>query len=86
VPVWAVDAERVGTLELTPDAGGRLVLADEGGAVAVLFRPPPPARAPGRDTRALLLVAVQAPGVEDMHVEEAVWTAASALPRIDSPS
>jgi DNA/RNA-binding domain of Phe-tRNA-synthetase-like protein len=86
VPVWAVDADRVGTLQLAPDAGGRLVLADEAGAVAVLFRPPPPGRAPTRDTRALLLVAVQAPGVEDMHVEEAMWTAAAALPRIDSPS
>jgi len=86
VPVWAVDADRVGTLHLAPGAGGRLVLADEDGAVAVLFQPPLPDRAPGRDTRALLLVAVQAPGVEDMDIEEAVWTAASAMPTIDDPS
>jgi hypothetical protein len=29
---------------------------------------------------------VQAPGVDDMRVEEAVWTAASAMPTIDTPS
>jgi hypothetical protein len=86
VPVWAVDADRVGTLQLAPGAGDRLMLADEDGAVAVLFQPPLPDRAHGRDTRALLLVAVQAPGVEDVYVEEAVWTAASAMPRIDTPS
>jgi hypothetical protein len=86
VPMWALDADRVGTLQLTTEVRGRLTLADEDGPVAVLFRPPPPDRAPGRDTRALLLVAVQAPGVEDMYVEEAVWTAAAAMPTIDSPS
>jgi len=86
VPVWAVDAARVGTLELAPGADGRLTLADEDGPVAVLFEPPLPDRAPGRDTHALLLLAVQAPGVQDMFVEEAVWTAASAMPRIDAPS
>jgi DNA/RNA-binding domain of Phe-tRNA-synthetase-like protein len=86
VPVWAVDAARVGTLELAAAADGRLVLADEHGTIAVLFEPPLPDRAPSRGTRALLLVAVQAPGVEDMFVEEAVWTAASALPRIDTLS
>jgi hypothetical protein len=86
VPVWAVDAARVGTLELACAADGRLTLADEDGPVAVLFEPPLPERAPGRDTRALVLLAVQAPGVEDVFVEEAVWTAASAMPRIDAPS
>jgi DNA/RNA-binding domain of Phe-tRNA-synthetase-like protein len=86
VPVWAVDAARVGTLELAAAADGRLVLADEHGTIAVLFEPPLPERAPRRGTRALLLVAVQAPGVEDMFVEEAVWTAASAMPRMDALS
>ena len=33
---------------------------------ASLFSPPPPERAPGRGTTALLLVAVQAPGVDDL--------------------
>ena len=71
---------------LAPDEGGRLVLADDGGPVAVLFEPPEPDRAPGRRTRALALLAVQAPGVDDLFVEEAVWTAAAAMPTIDAPS
>jgi hypothetical protein len=87
VPVYAVDAERIsGALALRPDDGGRIVLADDAGTVAVLFRPPPPDRAPGRGTRLLELVAVQAPGVDDIFVEEAVWTAAAAMLTIDAPS
>jgi hypothetical protein len=86
VPVYAADADRVGALRLAPGDRGRLELADDRGQVAVLFEPPLPDRAPGRATRALLLVAIQAPGVEDMYVEEAVWTAASAMPTIDAPS
>jgi hypothetical protein len=87
VPVWALDADRLeGALLLAPDAGGRLVLADDAGAVAVLFQPPLPERAPGRHTRALALLAVQAPGVDDMFVEEAVWTAAAAMHTIDARS
>jgi DNA/RNA-binding domain of Phe-tRNA-synthetase-like protein len=86
VPVYAADAARAGPPRLAPDADGRLTLADERGAVAVLFQPPLPDRAPGRDTRAILLIAIQAPGVEDMYVEEAVWTAASALHTIGAGS
>jgi DNA/RNA-binding domain of Phe-tRNA-synthetase-like protein len=86
VPVWAVDADRTGPLTLAPDAGGRLCLHDDHGTVAVLFAAPLPERAPTRDTRALLLIAVQAPGVEDIFVEESVWTAASAMPTIDASS
>ena len=84
VPLWAVDAERLeGALALAPDDGGRLVLADAAGVVAVLFEPPRPGRAPSRATRMLALLAVQAPGVDDLFVEEAVWTAAAALRTID---
>jgi DNA/RNA-binding domain of Phe-tRNA-synthetase-like protein len=87
VPVWAFDADRIaGGLELRPGTGGRLVLADAAGEVAVLFSAPGPQHAPSRATTALLLVAVQAPGVDDLHVEEAVWTAAAALPGLDTPS
>ena len=87
VPVWAVDADRLaGALVLAPDDGGRLVLADAAGPVAVLFRPPQPDRLPSRDTRAFALLAVQAPGVDDIFVEEAIWTAASAIHTIDAPS
>jgi DNA/RNA-binding domain of Phe-tRNA-synthetase-like protein len=87
VPVWALDADRLeGALLLAPDDRGRLVLADAAGLVAVLFRPPVAERAPGRDTRALELLAVQAPGVDDLFVEEAIWTAAAAMPTIDATS
>jgi DNA/RNA-binding domain of Phe-tRNA-synthetase-like protein len=87
VPLWAVDADRLdGPLRLAPDEHGRLVLCDDAGLVAPLFQPPAAERAPGRHTRALALVAVQAPGVDDIFVEEAVWTAAAAMPTIDAPS
>jgi hypothetical protein len=86
VPVWAADADRTGPLTLAPDADGRLVLADPDGPVAELFAPPLPERAPSRTTRALLLIAVQAPGVDDLFVAESMWTAASAMPTIDAPS
>jgi hypothetical protein len=87
VPVWAVDGDRLaGALVLAPDDGGRLVLADAAGPVAVLFQPPLPERLPSRGTRAIALLAVQAPGVDDIFVEEAVWTAAAAMHTIDTPS
>jgi DNA/RNA-binding domain of Phe-tRNA-synthetase-like protein len=86
VPVWAVDADRTGPLTLAPDDDGRLLLRDDAGPVAVLFEPPLAERSPTRATRAILLIAVQAPGVEDIFVEESVWTAASAMPTIDATS
>jgi hypothetical protein len=52
----------------------------------VLFQPPEPDRAPSRHTRALALIAVQAPGVDDIYVEEALWTAVDAVHTIDAPS
>jgi DNA/RNA-binding domain of Phe-tRNA-synthetase-like protein len=80
VPVYAVDAGTLaGAPVLAPDDDGRLVLADDGGTVGVLFRTPEPGRLPGRHTRSLALFAVQAPGVDDIYVEEALWTAAAAL-------
>ena len=86
VPVLALDAAKVsGGLELRPDEGGRLVLADAVGPIAPLFSPPGDAHAPERGTTAMHLVAVQAPGVADIYVEEAVWTAASALPTMGAP-
>jgi DNA/RNA-binding domain of Phe-tRNA-synthetase-like protein len=80
VPVYAVDADTLsGALVLAPDAGGRLVLADAAGTVGVLFQTPEPERLPRRHTRTIALFAVQAPGVDDIFVEEAIWTAAAAL-------
>jgi DNA/RNA-binding domain of Phe-tRNA-synthetase-like protein len=86
VPVWAADADRTGPLVLAPGDDGRLALYDDDGPVAVLFGPPVAERAPSRATRAMLLIAVQAPGVEDIFVEESLWTAASAMPTIDASS
>jgi hypothetical protein len=82
VPVWALDAAGVtGELVLRPADGGRLVIAGERGPAAVLFGevlcPPSPA------TTAVVLVAVQAPGVDALTVDEALWTAADALPTIE---
>jgi DNA/RNA-binding domain of Phe-tRNA-synthetase-like protein len=95
VPVLALDAGAVrGELELrtaqtgeTLPAGdyahdlpaGRLVLADEAGPVAVLFGRVSTRHEPSRATTALLLAAVQAPGVPDVHVDEALWLAAEAI-------
>ena len=64
----------------------RLALADERGPIAPLFSPPGPGHAPGAATRELLLVAVVAPEVPALFVEEAVWTAAAALPTVDASS
>jgi hypothetical protein len=85
VALYALDAGRVrGAVGIA--AGEKLALADDGGAIAPLFSPPGPDHAPGRGTRELLLVAVVAPGVPALFVEEAVWTAAAALPTVDASS
>jgi DNA/RNA-binding domain of Phe-tRNA-synthetase-like protein len=73
VGVWALDADRVaGELSVALHAG-RVVVADATGAVAELFGAPsvPVTSA----TRRLILYAVSAPGVPDLAVEEALWTA-----------
>jgi DNA/RNA-binding domain of Phe-tRNA-synthetase-like protein len=76
VGVWAFDAARlVGALGLREGEGGRLVIADEAGDVAVLFAPPAPRAAVTRATRRIALVAVAVPNVSDLSVEEALWIA-----------
>ncbi len=85
VPLVALDAGRVaGAVGIA--LADRIVLADEAGPVAPLFGPPGPEHAPGRRTRALVLAAVVAPSVPALHVEEALWTAAAALPTVDASS
>ena len=75
VGVWALDAAAVvGALELRVE-GGRLVLADEEGPVAVLFRDPAGRAAVSKHTRRVALAAVGVPGVPDLFVHEALWTA-----------
>jgi DNA/RNA-binding domain of Phe-tRNA-synthetase-like protein len=95
VPVWALDAERVeGPLGIrssgegealgrSPDPpllpAGRLLVADAGAALAVLFGTLAPGHAPTTRTRRLALFAVQVPGVPALYAEEALWSATSAL-------
>jgi DNA/RNA-binding domain of Phe-tRNA-synthetase-like protein len=78
VGVWALDAASlVGALELRQE--GRLLVADEAGPVCGLFDDPLPRAAVTRHTRRLALVAVAVPGVPDLFVEEALWTAGDIL-------
>jgi DNA/RNA-binding domain of Phe-tRNA-synthetase-like protein len=60
-------------------APGRLVLADSVGPVAVLFGRISDRHAPRPGTTRLRLVAVQVPGVPEVHVGEALWLASGAL-------
>jgi DNA/RNA-binding domain of Phe-tRNA-synthetase-like protein len=95
VPVWALDAERVGGPlglraarpgerlgdgEYADDlAAGRIVVADGAGPVAVLFGETAAGRLPGRETTRLLLFAVGVPGVPALYFEEALYCCAEAL-------
>jgi DNA/RNA-binding domain of Phe-tRNA-synthetase-like protein len=95
VPVWALDAQGLaGTLGIrsslpdeplgsSPDApllpSGRLVVADERTALAVLFGERASERVPGPRCARLLLFSVQVAGVPSLYVEEALWSARSAL-------
>jgi DNA/RNA-binding domain of Phe-tRNA-synthetase-like protein len=75
VGVWAFDAAAlVGALGLRTD-GGRLVIADEQGPVAVLFGEPGERAAVSKRTRRAALAAVAVPGVPDLFVQEALWVA-----------
>jgi hypothetical protein len=53
-------------------AGGRIFVADDLGPVAALFSPPPEVTG---EARRLVLFALVAPGVPQIAVEEALWTA-----------
>jgi DNA/RNA-binding domain of Phe-tRNA-synthetase-like protein len=90
VPVWALDGDLVsgppalrtavegeplGRGDVTMDLpAGRLVVADEQGALAVLFRQVAPGVGVTPDTRSMVLFSVAVPGVPPIHVEEALWT------------
>ncbi len=95
VPVWAFDAaRRRGPLQIRPAgdgeslgrgssaptlAGGRLVIADDDAALAVLFDGLAPECACRRDSTTATLVSVQVAGVPAIHVEEAFWIATSTI-------
>jgi DNA/RNA-binding domain of Phe-tRNA-synthetase-like protein len=95
VPVWALDdgrldgplglrgaapGERLGEGEYAADlVAGRIVVADAGAPVAVLFGEVARSRRPTRDSTRLRLFAVAVPGVPALHVEEALLGCAEAL-------
>jgi DNA/RNA-binding domain of Phe-tRNA-synthetase-like protein len=90
VPVWALDAgavkgglqlraavagEPLGRSEAAPELpGGRLVVADDANALAVVFGDLAPGHGVSRDTREMALFSIAVPGVPGIHVEEALWT------------
>lgn len=80
VGVWALDSGAVAAdgpgLRLER---GALVVADAHRVHAPLFGDPLPGSAPGPRTRALVLFAVGAPGVPEVHLHEALWQAQGAL-------
>jgi DNA/RNA-binding domain of Phe-tRNA-synthetase-like protein len=94
VPVWALDADSVhgalgirqsregeplgaGDGPLLPE--GRLVVADDEVALAVLFGDRAPAHVPRARTPRVTLFAVQVPGVPALFAEEALWGCTAAL-------
>jgi DNA/RNA-binding domain of Phe-tRNA-synthetase-like protein len=81
VPVWALDAARLsGDLEVREDApGGRLVVADDRGTVALLFGEPLPEHAVTKETTRVVLFSIQVADVPSIHVGEALWMAAEIL-------
>lgn len=90
VPVWALDgAHMEGDPRLRAASegeplgrgegaealpAGRLVVADGGGPLAVLFGDISPAHGVTRNTRSIVLFSVAVPGVPAIHTEEALWT------------
>ncbi|HEX3519287.1 MAG TPA: phenylalanine--tRNA ligase beta subunit-related protein [Solirubrobacteraceae bacterium] len=95
VPVWALDTASVeGRLGIRPsregetlgraaDASvlpaGRLVIADDTRALAVLFGELGAGHTASPTTAAVTLFAIQVAGVPTLYVEEALWSARSAL-------
>jgi DNA/RNA-binding domain of Phe-tRNA-synthetase-like protein len=95
VPIWALDAERVeGDLGVRlagerdrlgrdpaapPLMPGRLVVADERSALAVLFGDLAPGHGVTRHTRRMVLISLQVAGVPSIHVDEALHTCVEVL-------
>jgi DNA/RNA-binding domain of Phe-tRNA-synthetase-like protein len=94
IPVWALDADTVhgplgvrisreqeclGRDETAKLGGGRLVVADAEGVIAVMFGGVSAAHAPTASTQRLQLFAVQVAGVPALHVEETLWMCRAAL-------
>jgi DNA/RNA-binding domain of Phe-tRNA-synthetase-like protein len=81
----AAPGETLGQTELVEGEGawplsdGQIVLADENGAMAVLFGRTAPEHEVTKETRRALLLAVRVGGVPDITVEEALWLAAELV-------
>jgi DNA/RNA-binding domain of Phe-tRNA-synthetase-like protein len=79
VPVWALDAAGLtGQLEVREE-GGKLVVGDAAGRVAVLFGDAVPAHAVTMQTRRVALYSLQVAGVSSIHVGEALWLAGTVM-------
>ncbi len=95
VPVWGLDedklsgplglrtaraGERLGTAEFADELpGGRLVIADDHGVVAVLFGRLASSHLVTKDTRSTRLFAIRAPQVPAIHLEEALLQCVDCL-------
>jgi DNA/RNA-binding domain of Phe-tRNA-synthetase-like protein len=75
VGLTALDADRLAGQVRLELADGTIVIADDGGPLALLFGEPVKRAAVGRDTRRMALVAVAVPNVAQLFVEESLWTA-----------
>ncbi|HEY3759265.1 MAG TPA: hypothetical protein VGL37_05850 [Solirubrobacteraceae bacterium] len=95
VPVWALAADAIdGPLGIRASRpgeplgrasgapalpGGRLVVADESAALAVLFGEIAPGHAARAVSGELTLFSLQVPGVPSLHIEEALWMSTAML-------
>jgi DNA/RNA-binding domain of Phe-tRNA-synthetase-like protein len=94
IPVWALDADRVGPeglgVRLSTDAepfgsdsyrlrAGRLVVADSKCVHALLFGAIAPGHGVTRRTSRIALFALGVEGVPDIHLEEALWICGDVL-------
>ena len=95
VPLWAVDlasldgplgirqaqlGEQLGVGPFANDLlPGRLVVADAGAPVGVLFGELAPPREPTSATERVRVFTIQVEGVPELHVEEALWACQEAL-------
>lgn len=95
VPVWALDTAAVhGALGIRPSSegetlggaadalalpAGRLVIADDRAALAVLFGERSAQHAPTATTPTVTLFSIQVAGVPTLYVEEALWGCRAAL-------
>jgi hypothetical protein len=88
VPVWALDAVAVDPgapglgIGLAEEAGappGSLVVRDGHTVHAPLFGTPLPGHEPGASAPTVVLYALGVAGVPQIHIDEALWTAAELL-------